>query len=215
MNDYFDALERELAAAVPRAARSHRRRLPLFRLNSLWMLLLIPLALVLAPAVGGDGFHARAAPHLRAASPALNHNQTRHRRPPRQPNEFTLLNGLAALRRRATATVADAQSLGSRVRAVAPLPTAVLLRFAAATTVLGLRAVLVVRRRDEARSSPPPNALPLLLLDPQRCGTRRHRAAPARRAAQGTITCPHAATGCDYTRLVTRSGLSRRRISSA
>ena len=179
MNDYFDAFEQQLKTAVPRAARSHRRRrqlarLPLVHLNSLWFLLLIPLAFLLAPPAGLSDASTPVVPrrHLTATNSA--HRQTRHRRTPRRPVDLTLLKGLAAFRRRAIVAHPQIQALQRKTRTITPVPFAALLRFAAATTTLGVQTMLISARRQSRR---PPNqtaAAAVDLITPRYCGTRGH-----------------------------------------
>lgn len=191
MNDYFDALEHELKAAVPRAARSHRRgrtlaRLPLFRLGSLLLLI----ALALAPALALTGGFTHTGGHRQPATRQA--HQKRHGRTPRQPNEMTLLKGLIALRRRADLTSIQARSVQNKMRWTASAPLTSLLRFAADTAAVGIQSVLISTRR---RIKDPPQTtatgiLQLTLADPRRCGARQH--APTTPALQVSATASRA-----------------------
>ena len=179
MNDYFDALEQELKAAVPRAARSHRRhrnlaRLPLFRLNALWFLLLIPLAIFLSPPAGLSDGSTHPAPHRHLIATSSAHTQTRHQRTPRRPDDLTLLKGLAALRRRAIVAHPQIQAHQKKLPTITPVPITALIRFAAATTTLGVQTMLISARRQARRPPHQTSALMVGRIPLPSCSTRGH-----------------------------------------
>ena len=179
MNDYFDAFEQQLKAAVPRAARSHRRRrqlarLPLVHLNSLWFLLLIPLAFLLSPPAGLSDASTHVAPHHHLIAKNSAHRQTRHKRRPRRPDDLALLKGLAAFRRRAIVAPTQIQALQKKARTITPVPITTLLKFAAATTTLGVQTMLISTRRQSKRPPNQTSASAVHLIPPRDCSTRGH-----------------------------------------
>jgi hypothetical protein len=179
MNDYFDAFEQQLKAAVPRAARSHRRRrqlarLPLVHLNSLWFLLLIALAFLLTPPAGLSDASTHVAPHHHLIATNSAPRQSRHKRMPRRPDDLALLKGLAAFRRRAIVAHPQIQARWKLVRTTTPVPITTLLKFAAATTTLGVQTMLISTRRQARRPPDKTTASTVDLIPPRDCSTRGH-----------------------------------------
>ena len=161
MSDYFDALEQELRAAVPRAARARTSRFGRFGrtpygLAAFFIALLAPLAVGLSLLLANAGNSTPIHPHAPAHRPArLTHNQGKRHPAPRRRHLIALYQAMEAARRRYVRTGADVQ-----VRLVQrPQPPLMLggslLRIAAATTA-GTPVFLAPVIRRVVRGAPRP-----------------------------------------------------------